>query len=33
MEVVFDRSFSKALGRLKNSKVLDSIENIIVECE
>jgi mRNA interferase RelE/StbE len=33
MQVLFDRSFSRALGKIKNPKVLEDIENVILECE
>ena len=33
MQVLFDRSFSKALGKIKDKKILEGIENAILECE
>ena len=33
MQVLFDRSFSRALGKIKNPKILEDIENAILECE
>jgi len=33
MEVLFDRSFSKSLDKIRDKKILEAIENSILECE
>lgn len=33
MKVVFDKSFSKSLGIIKDNTVLNTIESIIIFCE
>ncbi len=33
MEVIFDRSFSKSIDKIKNKSVLNKIEKIIIQCE
>ena len=33
MQVLFYRSFSKSLGKITDKKILQAIENIILECE
>lgn len=33
MVVLFDRSFSKSLGKIRDKKILQAIENAILECE
>lgn len=33
MQVIFDRSFSKALGKIKDNKILERIEATILNCE
>ena len=31
--MIFDRSFSKALGKIKDKKILERIEVTIINCE